>query len=367
MSMKDDLLIIDTQSHGPLVWNDTLIGSCDEMLDSGIDPLTVAQKLLIQIANMAASDPDYFQQYVQAWKECGVTCVSWPMTFGSPLDVYLVYACVTHIIDNRRDFFVKVVKAADIERAHSEGKKGIIFNVQDLTFIGLDIDLLDRLYQMGLRIMQLTHNLPNQVGCGCIEPVDSGLTDFGRSVVERMNNLGVLVDISHCGPRTSMDAVLHSKAPVICSHSTAKTIRDHVRGKDDELLKAVAERGGFIGITAIIPAFLTEKPTATVDDFLDHVDHVVKIAGLDHVGLGTDFCGFSLPDRLAAAWDELIVSMFRFKDENEASFTKKTEGFEDYARFPNLIAGLMKRGYSDGEVQKLAGQNFLKLFREVVG
>jgi len=368
--MNDDLLIIDTLSHGPLVWDGALVGLSDEMLASGTNPFRIAQELTTRLACKTVEEPDYFKQYVRAWEECGVRCVSW--TLGAiheqPYSLeaaYHNYGYMTHILDNRREFFKKILKAADVERAHSEGKRGIILNFQNLDHIGTDIDLLERFYQMGFRIMQLTYNSRNAIGCGCTEEQDGGLTDFGRSVIERLNELGVLVDLSHVGPQTSMDAALRSKAPVACTHTLAKRIYDHDRGKTDELLKAVAERGGYIGILAV-PGFLTDRDDTTLDDVFDHLDYVVKLVGLEHVGLGTDFFGYSLPDNLAAKIDELL-GILGFRPEHRASFRKKVVGFEDYGRFPNIIAGLEKRGYSDEEIRQLAGQNFLRVFRQVVG
>ncbi|UCD57936.1 MAG: membrane dipeptidase [Candidatus Hydrogenedentota bacterium] len=368
--MKDDLLIIDTLSHGPLVWNDTLVGMSNEMIESGLSPFRIVQELTLELAKMLVEDPDYFQQYTHAWEESGVTCVSW--TLGAiheqPYSLegaYHNYAYMTHILDNRRDFFVKALRAFDIERAHNGGKRAIIFNFQNLEHIGTNLDLLDRFYQMGFRIMQLTYNSRNPIGCGCTEEVDTGLTEFGVSVVERLNQLGVLVDVSHCGPKTSMDAALHSKVPIACTHTFAKGLYDHDRGKDDELLETVAERGGYIGILAV-PGFLTEKSTATIDDMLDHLHYVANLVGLEHVGLGTDFFGYSLPENLAAKIDEL-VGMLGFRPEHRAGFTQKIEGFEDYTGFPHIIAALERRGYSEGEIEKLAGRNFLEVFREVVG
>lgn len=368
--MKQDLLIIDTLSHGPLVWNKRLVDMSDRMLDEGENPFKIAQELTVELVNLVVSNPDYFQQYKRVWEDCGVGCVSW--TVGAiheqPYSLeaaYHNYAYMTHMLDNRQDFFVKALKAEDIEKAHREGKRSIILNFQNLDHIGTDLNLLDRFYQMGLRIMQLTYNTINALGCGCTEEEDTGLSEFGRSAIERMNELGILVDVSHCGPRTSMDAALHSSGPIACTHTFSRKLYEHDRGKNDDLLKKVADRGGYIGILAV-PGFLTEKEITTVDDFLDHLDYIVNLVGLKHVGLGTDFFGFSVPDNLAMRVDELM-GMLGFRPEHRASFRQNVQGFEDYTKFKNLIAGLKSRGYSSEDVEKLGGQNFLRVFREVVG
>ncbi len=366
---KNDFLIVDTLSHGPLIWNEALVTMSDQMLDAGLNPFAIAQNLTSEMAKMLVDDNEYFEQYKHAWEQCGVTCVSW--TLGAvheqpySLDAaYHNYAYMTHMLDNRRDFFVKVLGAADIERAFNEGKRGIILNFQNLDHIGSDITLLERFYQMGFRIMQLTYNTQNAIGCGCTEE-DRGLTEFGRPVVEKLNELRILVDVSHCGPQTSMDTALHSRVPIACTHTSAKTLYPHDRGKTDELLKTVADRGGYIGILAV-PGFLTERPTTALDDVLDHLDYAVSLVGTDNVGLGSDYFGYSLPDRLAARIDELL-GILGFRPEHRASFVDKIKGFEDYSCFPNIIAGLKSRGYNEEEIKKLAGRNFLRIFGEVVG
>jgi len=335
-----------------------------------MNPFRIVQELTGQMTGMIAADEDYFDEYMAAWEKSGVTCVSW--TVGAMHEqpysleaAYHNFAFMTHMIENRPDFFIKALCADDIVRAHEEGRRAVIYNFQNLDHIGTDLDLLDRFYQMGFRVMQLTYNSKNQIGCGCTEEEDSGLSEFGVSVVKRMNELGLLVDVSHCGPRTSMDAALKSEAPIACTHTLAKKLYAHDRGKSDDLLKAVAERGGYIGILAV-PGFLTERPETTVRDFLDHLDYVVDLVGLDHVGIGTDFFGFSAPDNLAAKIDELL-GIIGFRPEHRASFVQKVKGFEDYTLFPNLIEGLKGRGYDEQETRKLAGLNFLDLFREVVG
>ncbi|MBI4832822.1 MAG: membrane dipeptidase [Candidatus Lindowbacteria bacterium] len=320
--MRSELLIIDTLSHGPFIWSDPLVSECDRMLASGLNPFRIVQELNTQMSDMLVEDESYFRQYMQAWEECGVSCVSWTVgvIHEQPYSLeaaYHNYANMSHMLDNRRDFLTKVLKTADIERAHREGKKGVILNFQNLDHIGTDLDLLDRFYHMGIRIMQLTYNTRNAIGCGCTEETDSGLTDFGLAAVERLNQLGALIDVSHCGQRTSIDAARQSKMPITCTHTLAKKIYDHDRGKSDEVMKAVAERGGYIGILAV-PGFLTARAKTTIDDMLDHLDYVVGLVGLEHVGLGTDFFGYSLPTTLSAKIDELL-GLLGFRPEHRAS------------------------------------------------
>jgi membrane dipeptidase len=363
-------IIIDTLSHGPLPWSDDLVKACDEMLAQDMNPWDVIPKLVMKFVYKVVNDPIYFDDYAKNWEDCGVNSVSWtvgpmhskPYSFEG---VFHNFSFMTYILDNREDFFMKILKAKDFEKVNNEGKKGIILNFQNMQHIGTDIDLIELYYMQGFRVMQLTYNSKNAVGTGCTARRDRGLTEFGLDVVNKMNELGIIVDVSHCGMQTSMDAAINSKDPIIASHTFSKNLYDHDRGKTDEFLHAVAEKDGYIGVLAV-PGFLTVNQKTTINDWLDHIDYITKLIGIDHVGIGTDFYGFSVPDSLAIKIGE-FMEVLGFRTEHRASFLDKIEGFESYAKFPNLIKGLIERGYSDKEIKKLAGLNFLKIFKKVAG
>jgi membrane dipeptidase len=363
-------IIIDTLSHGPLPWSDDLVAACDEMLARDMNPWDVIPELVIKFAYKVVNEPKYFDNYVKNWRDCGVNCVSWtvgPM-YSKPYSfegVFHNYSFMTYMLDNQKDFFLKILKAEDFEKAKKENKRGIILNFQSMQHIGTDINLVELYYMQGIRVMQLTYNSKNAVGTGCTARRDRGLTEFGLDVVNKMNELGIIVDVSHCGMQTSMDAAINSKDPIIASHTFSKNLYDHDRGKTDDLLKIVAEKGGYIGVLAV-PGFLTANSKTNINDWLNHVDYIVNLIGIDHVGIGTDFYGFSVPDSLAIKIGE-FMEVLGFRPEHRASFLDKIEGFENYAKFPNLIKGLIDRGYSDQEISKLAGLNFLKVFKNVVG
>lgn len=363
-------LIIDSLSHGPLPWSDDLVAASDEMLALGMNPWDIIPKIVLHFARNVVSNEEYFKNYVELWRKCGVDCVSFTMgpLHNKPYEfegVFHNFSFMTYMLDHRKDFIVKILKADDIERAKKEGKKGIILNFQSMQHIGTNLDLVELYYMKGFRINQLTYNSKNPVGCGCTARRDRGLTEFGLKVVEKLNELGGIIDVSHCGPQTSMDAVENSKDPIIVSHAFSKKIYDHDRGKSDELLKALAEKGGYIGVLAIA-GFITSNPKTTINDWLDHIDYIVKLIGIEHVGIGTDFYGFSVPDNLAIKIGEFIDRL-GFRPEHKASFLNKVEGFENYTKFPNLIDGLINRGYSDQEIKKIAGENFLRVFKKIVG
>lgn len=283
-----------------------------------------------------------------------------------------------------KDKVIPVRKARDIERAKNEGKHGIIYGPQDSMFLERNIDLLNVAYDHGLRAMQLTYNWKNEVGDGCREKRDSGLSWFGESVVERMNKLGILIDLSHTGDQTCWDAIELSKDPVSFTHiiprrsvpeklgGYAKWSNESTtlwgdfrgyskqRGKPDDMMQACAEKGGVIGVT---PFFAKKAgPTTLTDDLLDQIDETVDIVGVDHTGFGSDLEFPNTIERAAFIYknpERIDVDYFTPMD--------KDWGYGFMENMPILTMGLVARGYSDEEIKKILGLNFLKLFKRVWG
>jgi membrane dipeptidase len=289
-----------------------------------------------------------------------------------------------HWAKKNEDRVIVVKTSNDIELSKKEGKHGIIYGPQNSIFLERNIDFLDIAYDHGLRAMQLTYNWKNEVGDGCREKRDSGLSWFGETVVERMNKLGVLIDLSHTGDQTCWDTIELSKDPVSFTHiiprrsapervggygewSNRSTTLwgDFVnyskqRGKPDALMQACAEKGGVIGVT---PFFAKKAGKSTLtDDLLDQVDETVDIVGVDHTGFGSDL---EFPNTITRA-------AFIYKNPHRIDvdyFTPLDKdwgyGFMEYMQ--NFTMGLVARGYSDWEIKKILGLNFLKLFKQVWG
>jgi membrane dipeptidase len=269
---------------------------------------------------------------------------------------------------------------ADIRRAKKQGKVGVLFGIEGGHAIENSLPALREFYRLGVRYMTLTHNNANEWADACCDEArHNGLSEFGKEVVREMNRLGMLVDISHVSDKTMADALDVSKAPVIASHSSARVFSNHKRNVPDELLKRIAQNGGVVMVN-FYPAFLDEKvrtaglerdaklkaqrdalreqfrgdqkrldeelkklndanpiPNTTLSMLVDHIDHIAKVAGVDHVGLGSDFDGVpNLP-----------------------------EGIRDVADLPNVTYELLRRGYSDADVLKILGGNFMRAFAEV--
>ncbi|MFX0017297.1 MAG: dipeptidase [Candidatus Hermodarchaeota archaeon] len=361
-------IIVDTLSHGPILWTEPFIEIADKMIKTDVNPFKIVQFLIAEFSKIVVTDDNYFSKLKNAWKKSGVNCVSWTLgpIHEKPYSLDGVrhnLAYMTYMLENRRDAFLKILKVEDMRIAKQEGKIGIILNLQDLGFIGTNLELLEYFYLMGFRVMQLTYNSKNTIGTGCTARRDKGLTEFGINVIEKVNKLKAIIDVSHCGPQTSMDAALASKSPIIASHTIAEKVFKHDRAKSDEILKAIAEKGGYIGVLTV-PGFLTSDSKATISNWLDHIDYIINLVGIDHVGIGTDYYGYSLPDNLAAKIGEFI-DMLGFRPEHKANFLDKMVDFENYDMFPNLISGLISRGYSDVEIGRIAGDNFIQVFKKI--
>jgi membrane dipeptidase len=185
------------------------------------------------------------------------------------------------------DALTLAVRAGDIESAKRQGRLAVVLHFQGGAPVEYDPHLVELFYRLGVRVIQLTYNDRNPLGDGCTERVDSGLSKLGLEVVAEMNRLGMIVDLSHVGYRTSMDAIDASQAPVIVSHANARVLHDSPRNVPNDLLRAVADRGGVVGVCAF-PAFLTDGP-ATIDHLIDQIDYLRGLIGPEHVGLGFDF------------------------------------------------------------------------------
>jgi len=283
------------------------------------------------------------------------------------------------LFEAHKDKIELATTASDIERIVKSKKIAAFLTVEGGHTIDDDLRVLRMYYQLGIRSMTLTHSRNNNWADSATDkPVHNGLTDFGKEVVREMNRLGMVVDVSHVADKTFFDALEVTTKPVMLTHSSMRAISDVPRNVTDEMLWALAENGGVVGITfgegfvnpkdadALRAAIEVEttaptmdgrtlddyaaqdvrklfgtrvKVAASVEDVADHIDHAVKIAGIDHVGIGSDFDGVSGPPN----------------------------GLDDVSRMPALIAALLERGYSDRDLKKILGENTLRVIREVTG
>lgn len=258
-----------------------------------------------------------------------------------------------------------VTAAAEIRESKREGAVAFYVHCQPVMPIPRDLKAIDGAYVKGLRSMMLTYNRMDNVGTGCTERVDAGLSMFGIEVVKHCNDIGMVVDVSHCGHLTTMDACRISKQPVNANHTAAKGVYVHARGKSDDALRAIAETGGVIGVV-VVPAFVTNDEHPTIEHTLDHMDYIANLVGWQHVAIGTDWPLQAPQDVLEDTFGKLKESV-GFRPQDRLDLTQRMEGFEDCRDLPNFTRGLVKRGYSDEQIRGILGENALRVFSEVWG
>jgi membrane dipeptidase len=265
---------------------------------------------------------------------------------------------------------LKVLSVADIARARAEKKIGIIYGFQNAAMMGDDPARVDIFADLGVRIVQLTYNLRNQLGDGSIVPEGRGLTEFGRQVVERLNANRVMVDLSHSGRQICLDAARASKQPISINHTGCRALVDLPRNKTDEELHLVADKGGFVGIYFM--PFLNLSGHASAADAVAHIEHALNVCGEDHVGIGTD--GGTTPiDDLEAYKDALRKEHEDRKAKGIAAPGERadTHPFVDDLRGPDqfrkLYRLLAERGHKPGRIEKVLGGNFVRYARDIWG
>jgi membrane dipeptidase len=257
--------------------------------------------------------------------------------------------------DRHADLISPVRATADIARAKARGRTGIILGFQNASPIEDRLAYLALYKQLGVGIIQLTYNTQNLVGSGCYESSDAGLSDFGRDVVAEMNRVGIAVDLSHVGPKTSDDAIEASGDPVVFSHVLPAELKAHPRNKETRQLRAVADRGGLVGVT-MFPPFLPRGPSSTVDDYAAIIEWMVDRCGEDHVAYGTDFTQGH--DQAFFEW------ITRDKGDGRPLTTfgelKNPAGIERIEQTPNLTAALERLRWPAARIEKVMGLNWIR-------
>lgn len=279
------------------------------------------------------------------------------------------------------------LRARDVRRAKEEGRLAVFLNTQDGGVIGQDLHLLVVLKRLGVQVFTLSsHNNRSFLADGAFEPSDAGLSKLGEKAVKECNRLGILIDLTHVGRRSALEAIAASEMPCIFSHSGCCGISDTWRNVTDEELRALALKGGVMCIP-VLPGCLGRPSMKTVrqlgvDDYLDNVAHVVNLIGVDHVGIGTDYHPFKLEDVIVAGGTREWLAMRKnpfgvatkfgnFADDAPVD-TETLErvyptGLEDSSKMMNITRGLVRRGYSDLEIKKILGGNLLRVFEQVFG
>lgn len=323
----------------------------------------------------AVTDAVERSEFMAAWRASGVTCIF--QNAGeegqSPLRLLKRLARFTYLTDMLPNFVSKAATPTDIATAKKEGRQCLYFTGNGVPLTQQWVSVEDELrfirifFQLGIRMMHMTYQRRNMIGDGCAEPANAGLSDFGRAVVREMNQVGVIADVAHSGWRTSQETAEVSEKPVVASHSTCDALHHHIRAKPTNVIQAIADTGGYIGICCI-PSFLGGR--ADIGVMLDHIDYVAQRFGADHVAIGSDVAYSS---RQSATENRKIPKRGPTRQQWRSLWPEGSLGIQGAAplslawtNWPLFTVGLVQRGYSDDAIQKIIGGNVMRVAREVL-
>lgn len=300
--------------------------------------------------------------YLDRLIESGITAQS--ITIASPSagfesvlkEIYSYHNLFSYYPDK----VMQIKTVSDIEKAYNENKIGVIFSLQNASPIGSDFYKWSILSDLGLKICQLTYNEPNIFGYGCMSDIDNGLTFYGKQAIREMNRQGIVIDLSHVGERTSLEAISASSAPCIFSHSNSREITPTTkRNLTDEMIIEISKKGGLVGLSS--HAFLchhTEGVQPTLEDYMDHFKYILNLVGPDHISIGTDIYEYYTK----FYWETKTKLLYNSPWYFETVFNADLKRVDQYE---NITRGLVALGLSDKDIKKILGLNLIRVFKEV--
>ncbi len=296
---------------------------------------------------------NYHFEKLKAGNVAGTILVVWvdpPHTSDPTWRMLEVLGAASEEIEDMKDCAAVALKVEDMDTIQKSGKVPIIIGMEGLSGLRGNVSLLNMLYRVGVRHASLTWNEDNEFATGVIsKETDRGLTDLGIQAVKRMEELGILIDVSHLNDKSFWDVYNNTTKPFIASHSNARTICDVPRNLTDDMIKAIAERGGTIGMNAW-PDFIDNK-NPNVENLSNHIDYIANLVGIDHIAFGFDFCDFLEGDTTASFQGGESVS---------------SKGFEDSSKIPLLIELLSRKGYKTADIEKIAYGNIERVLKTVL-
>jgi membrane dipeptidase len=322
-----------------------------------LSPLVISfSKFEKWMANPDSVSDAEFQRY----RDSGINVFHVAVGVGAEQGLRFVAAWNSFIANHDRHL-LRIDSAADLERVKKSGRIGILIGVQNSDHFRTPGDV-ELFHGMGQRVSQLTYNTRNLIGNGATERRDDGISDFGVGIIEHMNKVGMAVDVSHCGDKTTLDAFEISKKPVLITHSNCRAlVPGHPRCKADEAIRAMARSGGVMGITNV-RMFVRDKEPTTIEHMLDHYDHVAKLAGVEHLGVGSDIDLDGYDDLPEAELKQLksgYKSSYAFRDKTDI------EGVDHPQRMFDLTEGLIRRKYTDAQIEGILGGNFKRVLSQI--
>jgi len=372
LRLHAESLVFDGYAFSPRTSTDPVIIA--KMMEDGASEVELQDATEDMGMTRAVTNLREREEFMMAFRASGVTCIY--QNAGEecqhPQRLIKRLARFTFLTDMLKPFLTKATKPNDIELVKKSDGHCLYLTgngvplPQDWISVEEELRAIRVFFQLGIRMMHVTYQRRNMLGDGCAETANGGLSDFGRQAIAEMNRQGVLVDIAHSGWQTSLEAAKVSAKPVVASHTTAAGLHHHIRSKPDEVLKALADSGGYAGICCI-SQFLGGK--CDINAFLDHIDYVVKKIGIDHVAIGTDVAYSSRPNgnnsiklpprrksrtRFAALWPKETLTATESARESIA-----------WTNWPLFTVGLVQRGYRDEDVKKIIGGNVMRVAKAV--
>ena len=329
-----------------------------------VDMLCILSMNFTQADKWMAAPETFTDKDFQRWRDSGINVMHPAVGLGGT-NAYeqglTFFAGWNSFIAGSTQYFDRIDSAADFKRIKGSGKVGVLLGLQNSEHFRRPDDV-NMFYGLGQRVSQLTYNSRNLIGNGSTERRDEGISDFGVRIIERMNAVGMAVDVSHCGDRTTLDAFELSKRPVLITHSNCRALAPgHPRCKTDDAIRAVGKAGSVMGITGVRMFVKVDEPT-TVEDVLNHYDHVKKLIGPEHLGIGSDISleGYDdMPPEMNKQLRAGYKGSYGFRDKIDI------EGLSHPKRVYDLTEGLIRRKYSDGEIEGVLGGNFIRVLSEI--
>ena len=354
-------------------WNHNMVMLWDELKAKNIGQRELSKRFEFAMYDECCRDPESRERFRNAMRASGLKCMVQTVAEGkSHTEDVRRMACNIQLFRTFRDVIEQAGSPEEIAAINSDGKTAVVWSVNgpplagELQDLEQELACIDDWRRIGVRLMHLTYNRRNFVGDGCAEPADGGLSDLGRDLIARLNKSGIIVDVPHTGRRSSIEAAKASSKPIMASHTAAKALFDFARCKDDETLKAIADGGGMVGVYAY-PGMLGGSDDLNM--MLDHIQYIVKLVGPDHVGIGTDL-------HYEHHWPQEVYDMRPYPN---AEYSRRwwgdwkkhphkpknpkeaVDGSLAWINWPLYTVGLVVRGFSDDDIAKIQGQNFLRV------
>jgi membrane dipeptidase len=373
LELHGSLFTCDGFGFLPSVWSKKIVALWNEFKNGNVGALEMERRMLVLRGMAAADDADARQEFLTGLRASGLKCSVLTVAEGKSREADIGrMSSAVHLCRVFRHAIMQAGSVAEIREAEKAGKMAIVWSINGPPIVGKledpdeEFAWLTVWHNLGVRLMHLTYNRRNFAGDGCAEPTNGGLSDLGVELIKRMNRIGIIVDTPHSGMQTTLDAAKVSTRPIMASHTGARGIFDYIRCKSDEEIKAIAGTGGMLGVY-VLPSLL--GPGANLNTMLDHLDYIARLVGTDHVGIATDANyssewpkGLSRysPARFSGAW---WGNWGREKNRVTAESDEASHGSLAWTNWPLYTVGLIMRGYSDNDIAKILGLNFLRVLK----